>query len=174
MCACAGSVVCSSVSPWIIVHQAPLPIELSRQEHWSGLPFPPPRMVFMTESNTILRTDFLCGFAHIFQNPALGSTLGTRRLGLRVTSTRMGFPWLQVCSESCEHCPQDELMFVKPFPVSPAAAGPHASRGTAHHTPSTAAGPGALGSVAPKASQLDLDWSGPSPPSLHTCPPRRP
>lgn len=42
--------------------------------------------------------------------------MGTRQLSLCVTSTRMGFLWLQVCSESCEHCPQDGLMFVKPLP----------------------------------------------------------
>ena len=28
--------------PWTVVRQAPLSMELSRQEHWSGLPFPPP------------------------------------------------------------------------------------------------------------------------------------
>ena len=26
--------------PWTIAHQAPLSMELSRQEYWSGLPFP--------------------------------------------------------------------------------------------------------------------------------------
>ena len=33
-----------SVTLWTILcgaHQAPLSMELSRQEHWSGLPFPP-------------------------------------------------------------------------------------------------------------------------------------
>ena len=42
--------VCQSLSrvqlfatPWTVAHQAPLSIGLSRQEHWSGLPFPPPR-----------------------------------------------------------------------------------------------------------------------------------
>ena len=29
--------------PMHCTHQVPLPKELSRQEHWSGLPFPPPR-----------------------------------------------------------------------------------------------------------------------------------
>ena len=29
-------------TPWTIAHQAPLSTGLSRQEHWSGLPFPPP------------------------------------------------------------------------------------------------------------------------------------
>ena len=27
---------------WTIAHQAPLSMEFSRQEYWSGLPFPPP------------------------------------------------------------------------------------------------------------------------------------
>ena len=29
-------------TPWTIVRQAPLAMEFSRQEYWSGLPFPPP------------------------------------------------------------------------------------------------------------------------------------
>ena len=29
-------------TPWIIAHQASLSMGLSRQEYWSGLPFPPP------------------------------------------------------------------------------------------------------------------------------------
>ena len=33
----------SFATPWTVAHQAPLSMELSRQEHWSGLPFPPPR-----------------------------------------------------------------------------------------------------------------------------------
>ena len=28
--------------PWIVAHQVPLSMELSRQEYWSGLPFPSP------------------------------------------------------------------------------------------------------------------------------------
>ena len=39
--------VCSSLSPvqlfvapWTVAHQAPLSLEFSRQEHWSGVPFP--------------------------------------------------------------------------------------------------------------------------------------
>ena len=31
------------VTPWTVTCQAPLSIEFSRQEYWSGLPFPPPR-----------------------------------------------------------------------------------------------------------------------------------
>ena len=30
------------VTPWTVAHQAPLSMEFSRQEYWSGLPFSPP------------------------------------------------------------------------------------------------------------------------------------
>ena len=30
------------VTPWTVAPQAPLSMGFSRQEHWSGLPFPPP------------------------------------------------------------------------------------------------------------------------------------
>ena len=30
------------VTPWIVTHQAPLPMGFPRQEYWSGLPFPSP------------------------------------------------------------------------------------------------------------------------------------
>ena len=31
------------VTPWTVAHQAPPSMEFSRQEYWSGLPFPSPR-----------------------------------------------------------------------------------------------------------------------------------
>ena len=31
-----------SVTPWTVGHQAPLSMGFSRQEYWSGLPFPTP------------------------------------------------------------------------------------------------------------------------------------
>ena len=44
MCGC--STVLSCVRPFVTpsteAHQAPLSVEFSRQEYWSGLPFPPP------------------------------------------------------------------------------------------------------------------------------------
>jgi len=30
------------VNPWTVAHQALVPMEFSRQEYWSGLPFPTP------------------------------------------------------------------------------------------------------------------------------------
>ena len=32
----------SFVTLWAVAHQIPLPMEFSRQEYWSGVPFPPP------------------------------------------------------------------------------------------------------------------------------------
>ena len=32
----------SFVTPWTVVHQAPLIMGFPRQEYWSGLPFPSP------------------------------------------------------------------------------------------------------------------------------------
>ena len=31
-----------SETPWIVARQAPLSMEFSRQEYWSGMPFPSP------------------------------------------------------------------------------------------------------------------------------------
>ena len=48
-CVCVRSVyVCAQscptlVAPGMVAHQAPLPMEFSRQEYWSGVPFPTPR-----------------------------------------------------------------------------------------------------------------------------------
>ena len=40
MCVCAQS--CLTAISWTVTCQVPLSMELSKQEHWSGLPFPPP------------------------------------------------------------------------------------------------------------------------------------
>ena len=39
---CRFSRVQLYVTPWMAAHQAPLSLGFSRQEHWSGLPFPSP------------------------------------------------------------------------------------------------------------------------------------
>ena len=41
MCVCSRSVVSDSVTPYTVAHQAPLSMEFSMQEDWSGLLFPP-------------------------------------------------------------------------------------------------------------------------------------
>ena len=53
----AGGLVAKScptlTTPWIVAHQAPLPMEFPRKEYWSGLPFPPPGDI--TDSGIELR-----------------------------------------------------------------------------------------------------------------------
>ena len=39
VCVLSCSTLCN---PWTVVHQVPLSMGISRQEYWSGLPFPPP------------------------------------------------------------------------------------------------------------------------------------
>ena len=45
VCVCVYMFVVGRVqflaSPWTVAYQALLSVEFSRQEHWSGLPFPP-------------------------------------------------------------------------------------------------------------------------------------
>ena len=53
----AGGLVAKScptlTTPWIVAHQAPLPMEFPRKEYWSGLPFPSPGRL----SNDGLKSD---------------------------------------------------------------------------------------------------------------------
>ena len=42
VCICVCSVVPDSATPWIVAHQTPPPIEFSRHEYCSRLPFPSP------------------------------------------------------------------------------------------------------------------------------------
>ena len=41
-CLCVCPVMSDSVTPWTITCQAPLSVGFSRQEYWTGLPFPSP------------------------------------------------------------------------------------------------------------------------------------
>ena len=45
--------VLSNVTPWTVAHQAPLSMGFSRQEYWSGLPFPSPYL-FIFECRYII------------------------------------------------------------------------------------------------------------------------
>ena len=38
---CVYSVVSDPATPWMLAYQASLSMGFSRQEYWSGLPFPP-------------------------------------------------------------------------------------------------------------------------------------
>ena len=42
LCACVLSCVQLFATPWTLARQAPLSMDFSRREYWSGLPFPSP------------------------------------------------------------------------------------------------------------------------------------
>ena len=45
-------------TPWTAAHQAPLSMGFSRQEYWTGLPFPSPKALYLIEqsiSNVLLQ-----------------------------------------------------------------------------------------------------------------------
>ena len=56
---CVLSHVWLFVAPWTVARQAPLPMEFSRQEYWSGVPFPTPG-VFSPPRDRILRSCVSC------------------------------------------------------------------------------------------------------------------
>ena len=45
---CACSVVFNSVTLWTVAREAPLSMGFSREEYWSGLPFPSPIYILET------------------------------------------------------------------------------------------------------------------------------
>ena len=46
LCAYTLSRVQLFANPWTVAHQAPLSVEFSRQERWSGLPSPSPELYY--------------------------------------------------------------------------------------------------------------------------------
>ena len=40
---CGGLFTKLYLTPWTVAHQSPLSIVFSREEYWSGMPFPSPR-----------------------------------------------------------------------------------------------------------------------------------
>ena len=47
------TVVSDSTIPWTAAYPAPLSVEFSKQEYWSGLPFPSPDFHIMTSQISI-------------------------------------------------------------------------------------------------------------------------
>ena len=55
------SVVADSATPWTVSHQAPLSLEFSRQEYWSGLPLSSPvQLVLLGFSHCPLKIELSC------------------------------------------------------------------------------------------------------------------
>ena len=75
LCVCVSHVRLF-VTPWTVAHHAPLSMGFSRQEHWSGLPRPPPGDLFDpgTESESLMSPALAGGFFFYHQRH-LGSTI---------------------------------------------------------------------------------------------------
>ena len=57
---CCFSCIQLFATPWTVAHEAPLSVGFSRQEYWSGLPFPPPRnRTHIAPGCPALQADFL-------------------------------------------------------------------------------------------------------------------
>ena len=67
------------VTSWTVAHQAPLSMEFSREEYWSGLPFPSPRDL----SNPGIEPGSICIAGKFF------TIWATRKL----RSKKKGLPW---------------------------------------------------------------------------------
>ena len=74
------SVVSDSATPWAVAHQAPLSLGHSRQEYWSGLPFP--------------SWGYLPSPGVKFKSPALASGLFT----VWATGAHMSSKWQEIAS----------------------------------------------------------------------------
>ena len=65
VCAQSLSHIQLFLTPWTVAHQAPLSMEFSRQEYWSGLPFPSPgdlphpELELVSLASTALQADSL-------------------------------------------------------------------------------------------------------------------
>ena len=61
------------VTPWTVARQAPLSMEFSRQEYWSGLPFPSPGEIFPTQGSNLYLLHLLYWQADSLPQRHLGS-----------------------------------------------------------------------------------------------------
>ena len=52
-----------SVTPWTVAYQAPSSMEFSRQEYWSGLPFPSPDIDIDIHQNVVFPSYIFCIFS---------------------------------------------------------------------------------------------------------------
>ena len=96
LCVCARSLsrVCRSVTAWVVAGQAPLSMEFSRQEYWSGLPFPASNVACPTS-----RTQFFPGTL----GASLCNAVSTAVLKLTCSKCLVGLPrWLSGKEPACQ------------------------------------------------------------------------
>ena len=99
LCVLSLSRLVLSATPWTIAHQAPLSMEFSREEYWSGLSFPSPG-IFLTRHCRQRLYCFTTWEAHkdnLFCSCLVG--LSCLTLGDSMDRGTPGLPALQCLSE---------------------------------------------------------------------------
>ena len=77
---CVGhSVVSDSAILWTIAHQAPLSMRVTKQEYWSGLPFPPPMSANLVQSKVLACTRLSPSKIHLAKCLCCGNYLAPSR-----------------------------------------------------------------------------------------------
>ena len=115
MCKCVltHSVVSNSATPWTVAHQAPLSMESSRQEYWSGLPFlspgdlPNPGIEPKSLAGGFLPLSHLGSLCQSIHNPVHKSSEGKRWLWMQLDC-------LQHDSQKCLSIPRERTPAVAP------------------------------------------------------------
>ncbi|CAI9152054.1 unnamed protein product [Rangifer tarandus platyrhynchus] len=95
----------SFATPWTIAHQAPLSMEFSRQEYWSGLPFPSPGDL-PDPGIEPMSPVLACGF---FTTEPPAKPKGVSLALLYRETEAVSFPYLLsdgtgICPRSIKHC----------------------------------------------------------------------
>ena len=97
---CGGGLVTRScltlVTPWTLTCQVPLPMGFSRQEYWSGLPFPAPGDLPTQESNPGLlhcrRILYQLNYERSLSNPLWYSLIGAISCTRQVPGAKIQHP----------------------------------------------------------------------------------
>ena len=94
---------------WTIAHQTPLSMEFSRQECWSGFPFPSPGDLPNPgiEPASLTSPALVCGFFTTVETQTLSGIPGPAPTDVGVSLPRTfllpGFPQSEVCPQSLIH-----------------------------------------------------------------------
>ena len=91
------------VTPWTIALQAPLSMEFSRQEYWSGWPFPPPKDLPDPELEPEFPASLALGGVFFTTEPS-----GKPRTYAKILLIKLFFHHLK---ETCENFTEVEIRF---------------------------------------------------------------
>ena len=85
------------VTPWTVASRAPLSMGFSRQEYWSGLPFPPPRDLSnpgIEPTSPALQVGSFLPYPPRIRRPPVLGTVSAQVLGWFDCKSLAWFPWV--------------------------------------------------------------------------------